>query len=122
MRLSEAIRLGALLRPQGFYWFFHDFASCAQGAALEAVGVAYESHGGGHDLMRAHWLWADQQRASCPVCGHTSIVRGVIAHLNNDHRWTREAIADFVATVEPAPAGDAIGQPTSDASGAVTRV
>jgi hypothetical protein len=41
----------------------------------------------------------------CPVVGE------VIQHLNDSHRWTREQIADFVATierVEPAPSVDAV--------------
>ncbi len=25
----------------------------------------------------------------------------MVIHLNDDHRWTREQIADWVATVEP---------------------
>ena len=40
MRLSEAIRLGAMIRPKARGRFLHNGASCAQGAALEAVGAA----------------------------------------------------------------------------------
>lgn len=40
MRLSEAIRLGAMLKPQGFGSYFRHGATCAMGAAIEAVGGA----------------------------------------------------------------------------------
>ena len=39
MRLSEAIRLGAMIRPKPRGRFSHNGASCAQGAALEAQGL-----------------------------------------------------------------------------------
>jgi len=49
MRLSEAIRLGAMIRPKARGRFLHNGASCAQGAALEAVGAAC-----GDDVFVSH--------------------------------------------------------------------
>lgn len=111
MRLSEAIRLGAMLHPQCFgvprVQTIRDgkeftLRTCAIGAASEAGYV---------------WGVADDRVSlfsmSCPVdnCIRGSLVT-IIAKLNDRHRWTREAIADFVQTVEqpePAPAVDPIG-------------
>lgn len=109
MRLSEAIRLGALLRPKAIGYFFKDGASCAQGAALEATGTLYDDNPESslfyHGMMVTRWRWI-RQRARCPVCGLKVPVGGVIPHLNNQtggaHDWPREQIADWVETVEPA--------------------
>lgn len=96
MKLSEAMRLGAMLHPQHFYaaWMLDDrqeiLATCALGAANVA---GYEDDG--------FALWA----ATCPVCANLAPwhnVSSIIAHLNDDHRWTRETIADWVETIEPA--------------------
>jgi hypothetical protein len=94
MRLSEAIRLGAMLRPQAFGKMFRtvrgEMRSCALGAAAEALGESpYDSFAPLFDAMRM-----------CPMgCGWTS-VGSLIPHLNDEHRWTRERIADWVETVE----------------------
>lgn len=95
MRLSEAIRLGAMLHPQCFERSYvangrDVVASCALHAAVEA-GYA----------MRGIVATG----AQCPACGITYNPNGLycmVVHLNDEHRWTREAIADWVATVEPA--------------------
>ena len=39
MQLSEAIRLGAMLRPQAYGHYFIRGGSCAMGAAYEAYGI-----------------------------------------------------------------------------------
>lgn len=112
MRLSEAIRLGAMLRPQGFGELFtrhgDQIASCAFGAADEALTV--EEPDASHDdaeispVYRLYpfvsWMHVD-----CPACvrrrWRAEPVESIVHHLNDDHRWTREAIADWVATIEP---------------------
>lgn len=107
MRLSDAIWLGAMLRPQGFKAFWRDGKSCAMGAAMDAIGRI----GRGTEATRT-WPWLDAAKVQCPKCGaiyNRRWVDGqrlggyvyVIAHLNDHHRWTRERIADWVATVEP---------------------
>ena len=108
MKLSEQIRLGAMLKPQAFGMLRRPVdwppvlgdvlglrateGTCAYGAAMDAgyVGAAI-----------------DYVAAACPVRGHdycTHVVRpyvmSVVMHLNDHHRWTREAIADWVETIE----------------------
>jgi hypothetical protein len=124
MRLSEAIRLGSMLRKQGFgRLFVHaaegDLRSCALGAAEEALrgGAAYD------------WRHADKvgdvytiyselldSRNSCPRCAERDVqysaqTQAIVHHLNDDHRWTREAIADWLEALELQPAPAAEPQP-----------
>jgi hypothetical protein len=115
MRLSEAIRLGSMLKPQGFGDLYVREGSCALGAAYDAIGAANVVKSGDLDAMRerlrAIWpfLVADTESA-CPVCTYTEgNLEYIIAHLNDFHGWTRERIADWVATIEPSEAlsGDA---------------
>ena len=98
MQLSEAIRLGAMLRPQRFG--IEDTASdgsCALMAANEAVGNRMGDFRGA--LCTFPLL---EEKRSCPVCGEVQEVHWIIAiHLNDTYRWTRERIADWVATLEP---------------------
>lgn len=97
MKLSEAIRLGAMLRPQSFSSDLHDGGSCALMAAAEASGIS-----GGWMEIGERWPWTDELGIECPVCGRESEAWEVIAVcLNDEHKCTREAIADWVATVEP---------------------
>ena len=109
MKLSEAIRLGAMLRPQAFGHLFRDGASCALGAAGEAAGIADIEAGGWAvgAVAPPSWNPIATREADCPVCVHGFLTlrkkhdaHAVIVHLNNDHRWTREQIADWVATIE----------------------
>lgn len=95
LRLSEAIKLGSMLRPQAFWENFTAIGSCAIGAGLEAVGKRW-------DYATSIWPWLNAPQA-CPECGVEHERGGwVITHLNDIHHWTRERIADWVATVEPA--------------------
>lgn len=100
MRLSDAILLGASLRPQAFGRMFGDNGSCALGAAMEAVG-------GGIAFARL-WPWGELLVHGCPfemegcVGYRHGQVFHVITHLNDYHRWSREQIAEWVRTVEPA--------------------
>lgn len=110
MRLSDAIRLGAMLKPQGTGSLMQGGHTCALGAALDAVGVF--AAGGGFVGMYAvdlRWPWIGiQGRRSCPACSVSTpticcgSVAACVIHLNDDHRWTREAIADWVAQQEDA--------------------
>jgi hypothetical protein len=110
LRLSEAIRLGAMLKPQGFGWFnTDDGGTCAMGAAMQAAGHIRD------------WPVVKKSPAACPACplvrvsDNTHNATGaMIVHLNDDHRWTRERIADWVATLEAqdsAPTEDAASPP-----------
>ena len=96
MRLSEAIRLGAMLRPQGFGIFSAQFgakATCAYGAAKDALGRDFRAV--------SEWPWLITEYP-CPDCGLSGVAALSIVslHLNDYHRWTRERIADWVETIE----------------------
>lgn len=100
MRLSEAIRLGALLNPQGFGEMKEkDGRTCALGAALEAMGALQKD-------VRTNWLFPVlKMYVTCPAgdghaqFGETSL-DAMIIHLNDFHKWTREEIADWVEVQE----------------------
>ena len=117
MRLSEAIRLGAMIRPQAVGRAFRHGRSCALGAALEATGMAYNARRQRVDLdVTERWPWANDRHLkvrcpSCRTCFHTG-AGDVIAHLNDTHLWTRDAIAEWVETIEPA---DVPAQASEDA-------
>lgn len=98
MKLSEAIRLGAMMKPQGFAGTGSRKCqeTCAYGAALDAISS--------DESVSTHWPWLKTLYPDpvwCPVC-HLSCDVHIIPHLNNKHRWTRERIADWVETLERA--------------------
>ena len=100
MKLSDAIILGTTLGPQIFCKYFDDEhkGSCALGSAFLAVGTTPA-------VFPFEWEWAREYKMSSP-CGCTGDrpVDAIIVHLNDIHEWTRERIAEWVRTVEPASA------------------
>lgn len=104
MLLSDAILLGSMLRPQCFYKPFNGVGSCAFGAAEEAIGINIASPAyAGTSTIPEKWEWTQGSGMGCPECGETPFrIASIISeHLNDGHRWTRERIAAWVATVEP---------------------
>lgn len=103
MYLSEAIRLGAMMKPQGFDGTGERGLpqTCAFGAALDATG---------QDNVEEVWPWLESMRCRCPINGcsiesyyrdaNGQWSRALIPHLNNCHQWTRERIADWVEEQE----------------------
>jgi hypothetical protein len=99
VNLSEAIRLGAMLRPQAFGVDSDGVGTCAFGAAREAIG---------HDMSLEFFLMervfpiVSSFPSVCPACGKQTAIKASIVseHLNDKHRWTREQIADWVESVE----------------------
>jgi len=111
MKLSEKIRSGAKLAPQ-FFGGLGDGSNgtCAIGAALHAVGELLACQGpmrqkSCYDVFPVLWV-----RAGCPCdCENPKRIHSgrevntmgeAIAHLNDNHRWSREAIAEWVETIE----------------------
>lgn len=95
MKLSEAIRLGAMLGPQGFGGIDDrsgDGTLCALQAAQKAIGLEYDCYD-----MEEHFpilllrVW---------VRGGNTSIGSAIINLNDKHRWTRERIANWVETFE----------------------
>lgn len=108
MRLSEAIRLGAMLKPQGFgFGSGHPTASatCALGSAYEASNC-----GDGWWNLEKCFPIVNLLPTKCPSCGDA--MPSMVPHLNDDHRWSRERIADWVelieTSLEPAQADPAV--------------
>lgn len=102
MKLSTAIRIGSMTTRQ-IKGNFRDDGNgrCAIGAALDAVGF--------YSGAKAHYL--DYRLASLfPLAdivvkhpihrGMMDHVSGVVVTLNDHHDWSREAIADWVETIE----------------------
>jgi hypothetical protein len=106
VKLSEAIRLGSMLKPQAFETFFDGTGTCALGAACEAMGLVPDRWT--LDALRAANDLLDLVTVTllrgvpCPACPVDTKGTNLIPHLNDEHRWTREQIADFVETIEVA--------------------
>lgn len=108
--MSEAIRAGALLRPQAFGHLFKyawkendlEIQSCAIGAAAEAVSGRRANSGGTEAynfLSRLYPYLRD--KCACPeACSESEEVQDIIIHLNDDHLMSRERIADWVEKYE----------------------
>lgn len=118
MRLSEAILLGALLKPQGFHQY-DEAHSCALRAAMEAAGIAPLTFTCWRQEKRHYIDYAAleqrfpilQRKASEPDdlrwaddVGSSEVLHSEILHiiwrLNDTAHWSRERIADWVAEQE----------------------
>lgn len=109
MKLSEAIRLGAMSGKKQIKGVFHDSDGgvCAQGAALYAIG---KLRGGSEpQAMREVWPWSVEpyvgvipeiEKLKNSETATRMFFRFVIAHLNNDCDWTFNEIADWVEQKE----------------------
>lgn len=111
MLLSEAILLGSTLNPQGFGEFeqnspiFGTVATCAWGAAYRAIGAEI-------GVDPPEWEYAEKLVLRCPGCEFRFSVGCLIPHLNDDHRWTRERIAELIAKIEPQEPETPASQPS----------
>ena len=111
--LAAAILHGVGSRPlQSFGHYFQGRrASCALGAAYEGMyrlPREAESIRPRH-LTRLFECLEDSIR-SCPEgCRKRLPLGAMILHLNDDHQWTRERIAEWVAPPDAPPAGPAVG-------------
>jgi len=113
VELSEAIREGAkMVGPQlvGLLFGNHkdpQSGGCAMGAALtRRYGWQYvREHPAGTMYRLAAVEWPVMETIKEAPCGCESheygpYLVGAVVHLNNDHQWTREAIAEWVEVVE----------------------
>jgi hypothetical protein len=105
MKLSEAIRMNGMMKPQGFGVASLDEvnAPCVVGGALQSIG----RQAGRWAALEQEWPFVLEIKHYCPVCLHLPHLKPatlelILWHLNDVHRWTREQIAGWVATVEPA--------------------
>lgn len=110
--LADAIRHGAERRPEQAYGdYFHGrHASCALGAAYEGMYRLpgdMEGRRPSKDLD-AYFDVLDGTVRRCPGegCRKVLTLGALIVHLNDDHRWSREAIAAWVDREPPPAASD----------------
>lgn len=96
--LSAAIRAGSKLHPQGFGAYLQDGRTCALGAAREAMQLPTTIA----MLEFFPYMLGRAQLIPCPTeCAVAeSCISTMCVHLNDEHQWTREAIADFVEAWE----------------------
>jgi hypothetical protein len=129
MRLSEAIRLGAMLKrkgrgPKSLYSTAR--GACALGAALNACSVPdteriWESFPARWPILRT--------KVDMPVCRRHWVVMAqgprlplyeAIWIINDNSNWTREQIAGWVESIEcemeSAPAADAVARSAGDST------
>jgi hypothetical protein len=110
MKLSEAIRLGAgaVKEDRAVYLSMNrpDPCGCALGTAMYAMGA--RSMLDYYDGTFKQWPWLALPGPKCPECeclhhGTDDIpsVAFTISVLHCAHKWTRERIAAWVATIEP---------------------
>jgi len=116
IELSEAIRLGSMLKPQAFGLLYRPAtdvrapgdvlglrrlpeATCALGAGFDAVGLPLLVDGIDffEALARFQVLGIIVPH---PVHGFPGHLMNIVMDLNDSYRWTREACADWVAGVE----------------------
>lgn len=107
-KLSEAIRIGAQKRPQCFDGVFrmdfqsNQYRSCALGAALEAMFPSNNdqcvSKADMKDLREALHL-SENEVIKDPFYGTEYDICLVIMSLNDDQRWSREKIADWLESI-----------------------
>ena len=105
MKLSEAIRLGAMATEQARNVLIitrqnGSIATCAFGSALYAVGRRVAWDNPNYSLV-LRWPWIESTRMPCPGCGLHMDAKATIIHLNDVHLWSREHIAHWVSMVEP---------------------
>lgn len=99
MKLSDAIRLGAMLKPQGVRGFLDDDGNtCALGAAADAIGRLSDLLDGRFQEV-AQWPFLNKPVAH-PVTQQRRAMWDVVTTLNDIYGWTRERIADWVETIE----------------------
>jgi hypothetical protein len=118
MRLSEAIRLGAMMQPKRngpcAILYKDNNGTCALGAAAQAVGLPILTLAEGYSPIWAMWPWL-QTMSTHPITGVIDDATTNIWMLNDTDDWTRERIADWVSTIEPKENHDL--QPLADESG-----
>ena len=116
-KLSEAIILGAMLRPCVPTVVLEECGSCSLGAALEAQGFtpATRSRDGRCSFQHIQhlWPWTAQRIALAQWPVELSDEKRNFYHRNSDYIWqaislmtiaweSRERVAAWVSTIEPA--------------------
>lgn len=112
MELSEAIRIGSAMRPQAFGALFgytpayelgdSTLGTCALGAAMDGAGINMGAWNSQANFQQSFPIV--HLTASCPACQTVMLqntrLANIIMHLNDSHRWSRQAIAMWVEVQE----------------------
>jgi hypothetical protein len=98
--LSQLIRVGAGLKPQGFGQPVKDGKTCAFGAAYDALGIL-DNPRRWRSIERLY-PYVNDVVDGTSACRYlrSEPLRYIVTHLNDCHHWTREAIADWVEEYE----------------------
>src|SRR5262249_33665428 len=85
----------------GAYSIYSIDAPCALGGALQSIGMQCNDIDN-YSHVRDAWPWLNGESLNCPACDRRiyDALNGVY-HLNDDHKWNREQIAEWVASIEP---------------------
>ncbi len=100
--LADLIRKGSLIRPQIFGTYVSLNGTCVVGAATDGLwGEGWS----GHKAIMALPNISLSLRRPCDCRSDYAQYQlwQIMIHLNDDHRWTREQIADWVAIQEKEP-------------------
>jgi hypothetical protein len=100
--LASFIRAGVNRRPTQAigHYFEGTGASCALGAAYEGMYRLPSDTGQANPSRDLDWFFAcldSVKRCPAEKCTKKLSLAALIVHLNDDHRWSREQIADWVS-------------------------
>lgn len=93
--VADAMRLGAQMNPQAFGPSEYGVSTCGIGAAYEGARLML----GFNVYEGVTNLFIKMRKLPCPDL-RCSQDHHSIPHLNDDHLWTREQIADHVEILE----------------------
>lgn len=113
--LAKAIRLGAARRPQCFGSYFDERGgSCALGAAYDGMYELPRQEKEQGEIVPRHlerlFHCLEDVVKRCPemalgepevTCRKKLPLGAMIVHLNDDHGWTREQIAEWLSSGAP---------------------
>jgi len=100
--LASFIRDGIRRRPDQAFGDYYKgrSASCALGAAYEAMYRLPDDPSGQHPTRDLDWFFDCLDTVKrCPAegCKKRLFLAALIVHLNDDHRWTRDDVATWLA-------------------------
>jgi hypothetical protein len=101
LELADAIRLGARCRREQMFgaYFEGTDRSDALGSAYEAIyRLPADATGIRPRGIYKFFACLDDRVRRCPEpgCRKLHLLDTLIIHLNDDHQWTRERIADYI--------------------------
>ena len=104
MKASEALLLGSLVTTQGFGAESPASSTpCALGTIAQVLGLQFTNFGV-YSTLGQIYPWMLQEGYDCPMCPDSIgsyKAMSLIYHLNDQHKLSRNKIAEWIATVEP---------------------